>query len=290
MRGGAERNSNCEPNRYEVVSPQSLSGLLGALRPPYSIRLVVQTGTPGQGARNLRSRALFRGARTSAPHRGRLKFAAPQALAFSAAGGALRGHADGVIIAAPPLPGAYLACPAVWEHKAVNAKNWRAVERDGLEKVFPQYLAQVVIYQAYLRPNRSGAVQHNKLQFLRKAAFPRPIQCRARAAVERPRGQHHRSNARRRVAAACFRRSGRLALPHMQSPRAMLAMKNELLNEALGMIRAAGFRPSVVRNRHWKVSWVDQRGHMRRLVIAFSPSDRRAQTQARAVLRRLLAP
>ena len=78
------------------------------------------------------------------------KFAAPEALAFSAAGGALRGHADGVIIAAPPLPGAYLACPAVWEHKAVNAKNWRAVERDGLEKVFPQYLAQVVIYQAYL--------------------------------------------------------------------------------------------------------------------------------------------
>ena len=34
--------------------------------------------------------------------------------------------------------------------KAVNAKNWRAIERDGLEKVFPQYAAQVSLYQAYL--------------------------------------------------------------------------------------------------------------------------------------------
>ena len=67
-------------------------------------------------------------------------------------------------------------------------------------------------------------------------------------------------------------------------------MKNELLNEALGMIRPAGFTPSVVRNRHWKVSWAFQRGHTRHLVIAFSPSDRRARTQSRAVLRRLLVP
>jgi hypothetical protein len=67
-------------------------------------------------------------------------------------------------------------------------------------------------------------------------------------------------------------------------------MKNELLNEALGMIRTAGFRPRVVRNRHWKVSWVDRRGHTGHLVIVFSPRDRRARTQWRAVLRRLLAP
>jgi hypothetical protein len=38
----------------------------------------------------------------------------------------------------------------LWEHKAVNAKNWRAVERDGLEKTFPQYATQVALYQAYL--------------------------------------------------------------------------------------------------------------------------------------------
>jgi len=29
-------------------------------------------------------------------------------------------------------------------------------------------------------------------------------------------------------------------------------MKNEMLDEALIMIRAAGFTPSVARNRHWK--------------------------------------
>ena len=78
------------------------------------------------------------------------KFAPPESLAFTAANGALRGHADGIIIHGPDLPGVYLIYPLVWEHKAVNAKNWRAVERDGLEKTFPQYAAQVALYQAYL--------------------------------------------------------------------------------------------------------------------------------------------
>ncbi|HVI62383.1 MAG TPA: hypothetical protein VM910_07300 [Bradyrhizobium sp.] len=78
------------------------------------------------------------------------KFAPPEALAFTAVNGALRGHADGIIIHGPDLPGAYVIYPFVWEHKAVNAKNWRAVERDGLEKTFRQYAAQVALYQAYL--------------------------------------------------------------------------------------------------------------------------------------------
>jgi hypothetical protein len=78
------------------------------------------------------------------------KFAPPEALAFSAASGALRGHADGIIIHGPDLPGTYLIHPAIWECKAINARGWRAVERDGLEKTFPQYAAQVALYQAYL--------------------------------------------------------------------------------------------------------------------------------------------
>jgi hypothetical protein len=78
------------------------------------------------------------------------KFAPPEALAFSAAGGALRGHADGIIIAGPNLPGAYVIYPLLWEHKCINAKNWRALERDGLEKTFPQYAAQISLYQSYL--------------------------------------------------------------------------------------------------------------------------------------------
>jgi hypothetical protein len=79
------------------------------------------------------------------------KFAPPEAAAFSAVNGCLRGHADGIVIAGPnPLNGAYFNYPLLWEHKALNAKNWRAVERDGLEKAFPKYAAQVALYQAYL--------------------------------------------------------------------------------------------------------------------------------------------
>jgi hypothetical protein len=68
-------------------------------------------------------------------------------LKFSAVNGLLRGHADGLITEGPSPEITY---PCLWEHKAVNAKNWRALERDGLEKTFPQYAAQVAIYQAYL--------------------------------------------------------------------------------------------------------------------------------------------
>jgi len=78
------------------------------------------------------------------------RFAPSGALAFTAVDGALRGHADGIIVHGPNLPGAYLIFPAIWECKALNAKNWRAVERDGLEKTFPHYAAQVALYQAYL--------------------------------------------------------------------------------------------------------------------------------------------
>src|SRR5262245_39355892 len=76
------------------------------------------------------------------------KFVPPEALAFSAVGGALRGHADGIITDGPEL--ADLVYPLIWEHKALNARNWRAVERDGLEKKYAYYLAQVALYQAYL--------------------------------------------------------------------------------------------------------------------------------------------
>jgi hypothetical protein len=78
------------------------------------------------------------------------RFAPAEALEFSALGGLLRGHADGIIIAGPHLPGVYLNYPFVWECKALNAKNWRALDRDGLEKIFPRYAVQVALYQSYL--------------------------------------------------------------------------------------------------------------------------------------------
>jgi hypothetical protein len=88
--------------------------------------------------------------------KGGFKFAPTEALAFSAVDGLLRGHADGLIVTGPHLPDAELSYPLLWEHKAINAQNWRALERDGLEKAFPQYAAQVALYQAYLDVTNSA--------------------------------------------------------------------------------------------------------------------------------------
>lgn len=75
-------------------------------------------------------------------------FAPTEALVLVAVDGVMAGHADGLIIYVPA--GVELATPALWEHKGLNAKNFRAVERDGLAKVFPRYAAQVALYQAFL--------------------------------------------------------------------------------------------------------------------------------------------
>ena len=76
------------------------------------------------------------------------EFAPAKALSFIAADGMIAGHADGIIVNAPAV--ASLTTPALWEHKALNARNFRAVERDGLAKVFPRYAAQIAIYQNFL--------------------------------------------------------------------------------------------------------------------------------------------
>jgi hypothetical protein len=77
-------------------------------------------------------------------------FAPPEVLSFVAADGLIAGHADGIIISAPAFPSFYLATPALWEHKGLNAKNYHATARDGLAKVFPRYAAQVALYQNFL--------------------------------------------------------------------------------------------------------------------------------------------
>ena len=76
------------------------------------------------------------------------RFARTKTLGFKAAGGLFRGHADGIMTNGPNLPG--VGYPCLWEHKALGAKSWRAIERDGLERVRPEYAAQIWIYQAYL--------------------------------------------------------------------------------------------------------------------------------------------
>src|SRR6516162_2509991 len=76
------------------------------------------------------------------------KFAPPERLRFETAGGLFRGHADGIITDGPRLPA--LPFPCLWEHKALKAKGWKAIERDGLAGLYAPYAGQVAIYQAYL--------------------------------------------------------------------------------------------------------------------------------------------
>lgn len=67
---------------------------------------------------------------------------------FSAAGGRLRGHADGVIVAGPDVG---IRWPSLWEHKALGQKSWNDVVKRGLRLSKPIYFAQVQLYMAYLR-------------------------------------------------------------------------------------------------------------------------------------------
>jgi hypothetical protein len=80
------------------------------------------------------------------------RFAPVERLVFAAAQGIFRGHADGILVAGPDVPG--LEFPVIWEHKALAGKGWRAIERDGLEKDYSVYLDQVALYQAYLQVER----------------------------------------------------------------------------------------------------------------------------------------
>jgi hypothetical protein len=76
------------------------------------------------------------------------RFAEKDRLEFETLDGWLRGHADGIFLSGPDIPG--VGYPALWEHKAINAKGWKSLERDSLAKTYPQYAAQVALYQFYL--------------------------------------------------------------------------------------------------------------------------------------------
>lgn len=65
---------------------------------------------------------------------------------FAAAGGKLRGHADGVIVAGPDIG---VRWPALWEHKALGEKSWAGLVRHGVRQSKPIYFAQVQLYMAY---------------------------------------------------------------------------------------------------------------------------------------------
>src|SRR5580692_6873567 len=77
------------------------------------------------------------------------EFAPPAALEFTALE-YLKGHADGILIGAPPLPGVHLMLPCIWECKMIYAKGWRSLVKDGLAAAYPKYATQVALYQHYL--------------------------------------------------------------------------------------------------------------------------------------------
>ncbi|MGE0424952.1 MAG: hypothetical protein AB7O88_22025 [Reyranellaceae bacterium] len=66
---------------------------------------------------------------------------------FVAAGGRLRGHIDGVIVAGPDIG---VSWPALFEHKAVNARSWTEIAKRGVQLSRPVYYAQLQIYMAYM--------------------------------------------------------------------------------------------------------------------------------------------
>jgi hypothetical protein len=105
-------------------------------------------------------------------------FAPPEVLGFVAVDGLIAGHADGIIVSAPAGSGLYLATPSVWEHKALNAKNFRAVERDGLTKIFPRYAAQVALYQAFLNVTNPALVTLTNADTCERLFFTVPFDAR----------------------------------------------------------------------------------------------------------------
>lgn len=66
---------------------------------------------------------------------------------FETAGGRIRGHVDGVIVAGPDVG---LTWPVQWEHKALKATSWSDTTRKGVQLSKPIYYGQMQIYMAYM--------------------------------------------------------------------------------------------------------------------------------------------
>ena len=66
---------------------------------------------------------------------------------FETAGGRIRGHVDGVIVAGPEVG---IAWPALWEHKALKASSWSDTAKKGVRLSKPVYFGQMQIYMAYM--------------------------------------------------------------------------------------------------------------------------------------------
>ena len=77
-----------------------------------------------------------------------------QQFGFTAAGGKIQGHIDGIINNAPASLS--FLFPMLWEHKSMNNKNWNDTVKKGVTLAKPVYSAQVALYQAYMEPQIPG--------------------------------------------------------------------------------------------------------------------------------------
>jgi hypothetical protein len=66
-------------------------------------------------------------------------------IGFTAAGGKLGGHCDGIIHSGPGL----VDVPVVWENKALNNKSWNDTLEKGVKVSKPVYYAQIQTYIGY---------------------------------------------------------------------------------------------------------------------------------------------
>ena len=77
---------------------------------------------------------------------------------FSAAGGRIQGHVDGILANGPDVIG--LGYPALWECKSLNNKSWKDTVKRSLTLSKPVYAAQVALYQAYMESQVPGISQN----------------------------------------------------------------------------------------------------------------------------------
>ena len=73
---------------------------------------------------------------------------------FSAAGGQLQGHVDGIIKKVPE--GLDAPVPALWECKSLNAKSFKQLVEKGVRNAKPVYAVQIALYQAYMEEKVPG--------------------------------------------------------------------------------------------------------------------------------------
>jgi hypothetical protein len=144
------------------VDPEKTRGYLGASAVGHPCMRQVQYTWLCDPAHALRTRDIFaRGHYFEAQTREHFtragfKFVEPDRLEFEALDGWLRGHADGIFLDGPKIPD--VKYPCLWEAKCINAKGWRSLDRDGIDKANPQYAAQVALYQQYLGVNDHPAI------------------------------------------------------------------------------------------------------------------------------------